>query len=58
MFLATAHPCKFPDAIDKSISIKPSLPSELQYIMDKKEYYDIVPNNVSKTKQYIKDKLK
>ena len=56
--LATAHPCKFPDAIDKSISIKPSLPSELQYIMDKKEYYDIVPNNVSKTKQYIKDKLK
>jgi hypothetical protein len=26
--------------------------------MDKKEYYDIVPNNVSKTKQYIKDKLK
>ena len=56
--LATAHPCKFPDAIDKSISIKPSLPSELQYIMDKKEHYDIVPNNVSKTKQYIKDKLK
>ena len=26
--LATAHPCKFPEAIDKSIGIKPSLPNE------------------------------
>ena len=55
--LATAHPCKFPEAIDKSIAIKPSLPSELQYIMDEKENYDIIANNLSKTKQYIKEKI-
>ena len=28
--LATAHPCKFPDAINKSIGIKPDLPDELK----------------------------
>ena len=55
--LATAHPCKFPEAIDKSIAIKPSLPNELQYIMDEKENYDIIANNLSKTKKYIKEKI-
>ena len=55
--LATAHPCKFPDAINKSIGVKPDLPDELKYIMDEKENYDIVSNNLSKTQQYIKEKI-
>ena len=55
--LATAHPCKFPEAIDKSIGIKPDLPDELKYVMDEKENYDIISNNLSKTEQYIKEKI-
>ena len=55
--LATAHPCKFPEAIDKSIGIKPDLPEELKYVMDEKENYDIISNNLSKTQQYIKEKI-
>ena len=55
--LATAHPCKFPDAIVKSIGTKPNLPDELKYVMDKEENYDIISNNLSKTKQYIKEKI-
>jgi len=55
--LATAHPCKFPEAIDKSIGIKPALPDELKYVMNEKENYDIISNNLSKTKQYIKEKI-
>ena len=55
--LATAHPCKFPEAIDKSIGIKPDLPDELKYVIGEKENYDIVSNNLSKTQQYIKDKI-
>ena len=55
--LATAHPCKFPEAIDKSIGTRPSLPEELKYVMDKKENYDIIANSLSKTKQYIKEKI-
>ena len=55
--LATAHPCKFPEAIDKSIGIKPSLPNELQYIMNEKENYDIISNNINETQKYIKEKL-
>jgi len=55
--LATAHPCKFPEAIDKSIGIKPDLPDELKYVLDEKENYDIISNNLSKTQQYIKEKI-
>jgi threonine synthase len=55
--LATAHPCKFPEAIDKSIGIKSDLPDELKYVMDEKENYDIISNNLSKTQQYIKEKI-
>ena len=55
--LATAHPCKFPDAINKSIGVKPNLPDELKYIMDEKENYDIISNNLGKAQQYIKEKI-
>ena len=55
--LATAHPCKFPEAIDKSINFKPNLPNELKYILDEKENYHIISNNLSKIKQYIKEKI-
>ena len=55
--LVTAHPCKFPDAIDKSIGIKPELPDELKYVMDEKENYDIISNNLSKIQKYIKEKI-
>jgi threonine synthase len=55
--LATAHPCKFPNAIDRSINFKPSLPDELKYVMDEKENYDIFSNNINKIKQYIKSKI-
>jgi threonine synthase len=55
--LATAHPCKFPEAINKSIGIKPDLPEELKYVMHEKENYDIISNNLSKTEQYIKEKI-
>ena len=55
--LATAHPCKFPEAINKSIGIKPDLPAELKYVMDEEENYDIIPNNLRKAQQYIKEKI-
>ena len=55
--LATAHPCKFPDAINSSINIEPSLPSELKYILDEKENYDIISNNLDEIKKYIIDKI-
>ncbi|MDA9084661.1 threonine synthase [Candidatus Pelagibacter sp.] len=55
--LATAHPCKFPEAIDISIGIKPDLPEELKHVISERENYDIISNSLSKTQQYIKEKI-
>ena len=55
--LATAHPSKFPDAIDRSINIKLNLPDELMYVMKETENYDIISNNLSKIKQHIREKI-
>ena len=55
--LATAHPCKFPDAIEKAINIKSELPNELLYVLDEKEDYDIVENNLDKIKNHIKERI-
>jgi len=55
--LATAHPCKFPEAIDRSINIRPDLPKELIHVMDEKENYDIIDNSLDKTKKYIRERL-
>ncbi len=54
--LATAHPCKFPDAIQSAINLKVDLPNELTFILDQKENYEIVENDVEKVKQHIKDR--
>ena len=56
--LATAHPCKFPDAIEKAINLKAELPNELVYVLDEKENYDIIENNLSKIKNHIKERAK
>ena len=56
--LATAHPCKFPDAVSKAINLKSDLPKKLEFILNEKEDYDIVENNLDKIKNYIKGKTK
>ena len=55
--LATAHPCKFPDAIKKSIDQKADLPKELMFIMGEKEKYDMIDNNLDKIKKHIKERI-
>ncbi|MDC0125254.1 threonine synthase [Candidatus Pelagibacter sp.] len=55
--LATAHPCKFPDAIKNAINLKAELPKELIYIMSEKENYDIIDNNIDKVKKHIKERI-
>ena len=55
--LATAHPCKFPDAIKKAINLKEDLPKELMFVMQEKENYDILNNDVEVIKQHIKERI-
>jgi threonine synthase len=55
--LSTAHPCKFPEAINKAINVKPELPNKLNYILNEKENFVVIQNNVEEVKEYILNKL-
>ena len=43
--------------IEKAINIKAELPSALAFILDEKENYDILENNLNKIKQHIKERI-
>ena len=55
--LSTAHPSKFPEAIKKAINIKSELPNKLNYILNEKENFDVMNNDVEEVKKYILNKL-
>ena len=55
--LSTAHPCKFPDAINNAINKHEKLPDELKHVLDKDENFQVLKNNVEGVKKFIKSKV-
>ncbi len=55
--LSTAHPCKFPDAINNAINKHEKLPDELQHVLDKEENFQVLKNNTEEVKNFIKSKI-
>ena len=51
--LATAHPAKFPDAVEKAIGTRPPLPEHLADLFDRPERYAIVANDIGAVKAVI-----
>ena len=51
--LSTAHPCKFPKAIEDAISKTENLPESLNYVNDRKEKFKVLPNDIVKIKNYV-----
>ena len=55
--LSTAHPCKFPQAIQDAISKTEDLPSSLSYINDRNEKFEVLPNDIEKVKDYVMNSI-
>ena len=51
--LSTAHPSKFPKAIEDAISKTENLPDSLKYVNERKEKFEILSNNIEKVKRYV-----
>lgn len=45
VLLATAHPAKFPDAVENAIGIRPSLPTHLKDLFEREEIMTEQPND-------------
>jgi threonine synthase len=54
--LATAHPAKFPDAVERAIGVRPPLPDHLADLLTRPEHYDVLPADLSAVAAYVSDR--
>jgi len=54
--LATAHPAKFPDAVEKATGVRPPLPARLGDLMDRAERVDGLRNDIDELKAMIDER--
>ncbi|MGH7054113.1 MAG: threonine synthase [Stellaceae bacterium] len=52
--LATAHPAKFPDAVERAAGIRPPLPPALAEIMQRRERITTLPNDVGAVARFVR----
>jgi len=53
VYLATAHPAKFPDAVERALSLRPALPARLQDLFTRPERFDVLPNDLKAIESHI-----
>ena len=51
--LATAHPAKFPDAVEQAIGIRPPLPAHLADLFDRPERFTVLPNDLAAIQHFV-----
>jgi threonine synthase len=52
---ATAHPAKFPDAIQKAVGFRPPLPPHLADLYDRTETFTRAPNDLSQVEGLVRN---
>ncbi|CDL00309.1 threonine synthase [Magnetospirillum gryphiswaldense MSR-1 v2] len=51
--LATAHPAKFPDAVEKATGIRPPLPDHMADLFERPERFDVIANDLAAVRDYV-----
>ena len=52
--LSTAHPAKFPEAVEEASGIKPDLPVRMQDIFEREERFLVTPNDLSAVQSAVR----
>ena len=55
--LATAHPAKFPDAVQAAMGIRPALPPRMADLFDRDERVTRVPNDLGSLQDFIRERI-
>jgi threonine synthase len=56
--LATAHPAKFADAVERATGIRPKLPPALAAIMEKRERVTVLPNDIAAVARFVRERAR
>lgn len=57
VLLATAHPAKFPDAVEKAIGQRPALPVHLADLFTREERMSEKPNDLKTVQKFVQDHI-
>jgi threonine synthase len=52
--LATAHPAKFPDAVERATGIRPELPAHLADLLDRPERTQTLANDLASVEKFVR----
>ncbi len=52
---STAHPAKFPDAVERATGVRPALPPRLTDLFERPERVEVLPNDLARVKQVVSD---
>jgi len=55
--LATAHPAKFPDAVEKATGVRPSLPPRLSDLLQRPERVTVLPNDLRAVQDFVSGRV-
>ncbi len=55
--LATAHPAKFPGAVQAAMGTRPALPTRMADLFDRDERVTRVPNDLGSLQQFIRERI-
>ena len=52
--LATAHPAKFPDAVERATGVRPALPPRLADLYEREERLSVLPNDPAQVRDFVR----
>jgi threonine synthase len=53
--LSTAHPAKFPDAVERATGSRPKLPDHMADLMDRRERFSVLANDQAAIERHIRE---
>jgi threonine synthase len=56
--LGTAHPAKFPDAVQAATGVHPALPAHLADLHERKERYSVLPNDLAAVERFVRERAR
>jgi threonine synthase len=56
--LATAHPAKFPDAVERATGVRPQLPLHLADLLERPERFSRLPNEQAAVEHFIRERAR
>ena len=54
VLLATAHPAKFPDAVEAACGVRPQLPAHLADLFDRPERFTVLPADANAVRDFVR----